>query len=226
MIRSLKKTTISTFSIGIILVWGMIPTKEAHACSSEPFIGSMCVVAFNFAPRNWAFAEGQILSISSNQTLFSLLGCTYGGDCRTSFGLPDTRGRTVIGAGQGAGLSNYGFGRRGGVERVAQTVQTLAAHSHTATSTVISSSVSMKASSGAADSGNPAGRSLATNSRAQTYNMTPPDVSMHADSIDMTGVSLQTTVQNTGGNQSFSIVQPYVALHWIIALQGLYPSRN
>ncbi len=218
--------SMSAFIVGVILTWSMVPTKEAHACSGDtPFLGSMCVVAFNFPPRGWAFAEGQLLPISQNTALFSLIGTIYGGDGRTSFALPDTRGRTIISAGRGPGLTQYQLGQRGGAERVTQTSQTLASHNHTAFNT-LSGSASLKANSGAASSNAPGGGSLANGSRILIYNTTAPDVVMHAGSIDMSGLSITTTVENAGGSQSFSIVQPYVALHWVIALVGIFPSRN
>ncbi|PSN11862.1 phage tail protein, partial [filamentous cyanobacterium CCT1] len=96
---------------------------------SDPFVGEIRMFAGNFAPRGWAFCNGQLIAISQNTALFSLLGTLYGGDGRTTFALPDLRGRTPIHAGQGAGLSDYPLGSRGGVEQVALTTEQLPAHS-------------------------------------------------------------------------------------------------
>src|SRR6185295_12464655 len=97
---------------------------------SEPFIGMIVMFAGNFAPRNWAFCNGQLLSIAQNTALFSILGTTYGGDGRTTFALPDLRGRVPIHPGQGPGTSNYSLGQQGGVENVTVTQNQLPAHSH------------------------------------------------------------------------------------------------
>ena len=98
----------------------------------EPFLGQLMLVPYNFAPRGWAFCEGQLLPISQYSALFSLLGTTYGGDGRTTFGLPDLRGRVPIGAGQGPGLSNYVLGAKSGVEQVTLTGSQIPSHSHAA----------------------------------------------------------------------------------------------
>ena len=96
----------------------------------EPFIGQIMMFGGNFAPRNWAFCDGQILAINSHTALFSILGTTYGGDGRTSFALPDLRGRAPIGEGQGPGLSNYHLGFMGGVENVTLNVNQIPPHAH------------------------------------------------------------------------------------------------
>ena len=98
---------------------------------SEPFIGEISIFGFNFAPRGWSTCDGQLLAISSNQALFSLLGTTYGGDGRTTFGLPDLRGRLPMHFGSGPGLTNRPIGQRGGAEQVTLTVGTMPSHNHT-----------------------------------------------------------------------------------------------
>jgi len=97
---------------------------------SQPFVGQISIFGFNFAPRGWAFCQGQLLSIAQNSALFSLLGTTYGGDGVTTFGLPDLRGRVPNGVGQGPGLANYVQGEVSGTESATLTVNNLAAHSH------------------------------------------------------------------------------------------------
>ena len=108
---------VSAFTVAIavlVVTFGEIPEAEA----SEPFIGTIQYFGFNFAPRGWGLCQGQLLPISQNTALFSLLGTTYGGDGRTTFGLPDDRGRVLIGMGTGPGLSAYTIGSRGGTETI------------------------------------------------------------------------------------------------------------
>ncbi|MBS4000897.1 MAG: tail fiber protein [Desulfobulbaceae bacterium] len=110
-----------------IALYGIFPSRN----NTEPFIGAISIHGFNFAPRNWAFCEGQLLSIAQNTALFSLLGTTYGGNGQTTFALPDLRGRVPIGPGQGPGLTNRSWGEVGGTETITITVGQLPAHSHT-----------------------------------------------------------------------------------------------
>ena len=170
---------------------------------SEPFLAEIRIVGFNFAPRGWAFCDGQILPINQNQSLFSLLGTTYGGDGRTSFALPDLRSRTPFHRGDG-----YQLGQKGGAETVTLTAAQIAAHTHAA-----------KASSTLGDQNPPAGRVLAAVPN-------PPDV-LYRDPEAATTTALRSgTVTNAGGGQAHNNMQPYLALTFCIALQGLFPSRN
>ena len=116
----------------------------------EPFVGEIRMFAGNFAPRGWAFCDGQLLSVSDNDALFSLLGTIYGGDGRTTFGLPDLRGRIPIHAGQGSGLSNRRLGSKGGAEQVTVTVNQTPTHTH-----------DWKATDGLAQNDSPANTGLA-----------------------------------------------------------------
>ena len=184
-----------------------LPTPKANA--QEPFLGQMSWFAGNFAPRGWAFCDGQILPINQNQSLYSLLGTTYGGDGRTSFALPDMRGRTPIHFGHGAGLSDYPLGQKAGVEFVTLTPNQLPAHSHT---------TQLKATADAADGTSPSGAALAESSE-----------NMYAESASATGSNLASSsivVLNSGNSQAHENRMPYTALNCIIALQGLFPSRN
>lgn len=206
---------------GAIALSAMAWSPAARACGTDPLLGIICIAPYTFAPRGYAFTNGQLLSISQNSALFSLLGCTYGGDCRTNFGLPDTRGRVIIGAGQGPGLRDYALGEMSGSEQVTLTQAQMPVHNHTA-----STSVSIKAhgvsSAGNADS--PAGNTWAAKSRGGQYSSATPNVDMAAGAIEVTGAS--TVIGNAGGNQPFSILQPYLVLNPIIATVGVYPSRN
>lgn len=171
----------------------------------------------NFAPRGWAFCDGQLLAISQNTALFSILGTTYGGDGRTTFALPDLRGRAPIGPRNGPGLSDYRLGQRGGVETVTLNITQIPSHTH-AHELKVSSADSSQAvptlGSSVATPGVPAGRGI-----TQTYgfNNTTPDVALNSNSL---------ALGNTGGNLSHENRQPYLAVNYIIALVGIFPSRN
>ncbi len=173
----------------------------------QPLIGTVQLFAGNFAPRGWALCEGQLLAISSNTALFSILGTTYGGDGRTSFGLPDLRGAIAVGKGQRPGQpTNFRLGQKGGADTTTLITQNLPAHGH-----------ALFTSSNPADSPNPAGAFLPDNPRSGP---------MAYASAQGTAQQMGNAVGNTGSNQSFNNLQPYTAINYIIALQGLYPSRN
>ncbi|MAP80541.1 MAG: phage tail protein [Aequorivita sp.] len=169
----------------------------------EPFLGQIQAFGFNFAPRGWAKCEGQLLAISQNTALFSLLGTTYGGDGRTTFGLPDLRGRVIISPGQGPGLDNISWGQKSGAHSVSLNTTNLPAHSH---------SVQLNA----AEEGNldnPDGNYIAGNGMLSFSN---------AQNATMAA----STTANTGGNIPVNIRNPYVGIYYCIALVGIYPSRN
>lgn len=171
---------------------------------SEPFVGEIRMFAGNFAPRGWAFCDGQLLAVSQNDALFSLLGTIYGGDGRTTFGLPDLRGRLPIHAGSGPGLSNRRLGSKGGAENVTLTTNQLPSHTHPLT--------------GAAQQPNstsPTGNLLAQSGQTDLYRQDTPAVNMAS-----------TSITSVGGSQSHSNLMPFLCVHFIIALVGIYPSRN
>lgn len=175
----------------------------------DPLLGTIILFAGNFAPRGWAFCHGQILPIAQNTALFSILGTTYGGDGRTTFALPDLRGRVPVGQGQGPGLSPIQLGERGGSSTVTLTQAQMPAHVHTATSTLPVSAANARVSS-------PVGNVLA---------VTPDEIyGPPSSATDSTAVS--TTVDAAGGSQPVSVMPPYLGMNYIIALQGIYPSRD
>jgi len=207
-----------------LLLAAGLPSTPAQACGGiDSFIASMCVFAGNFAPRNYAFAQGQLLPISSNTALFSLVGTLYGGDGRTTFALPDTRGRALIGAGQGPGLSNYRVGQRGGLETVTLTAAQMPSHNHGATTTVSASATANANSLG--NSADPAGNVWAFKGRTNIYSDQAPNVTMSAAAISINATG-DTAIGNTGGSQGHENRPPFLAMNWIIALQGTFPSRN
>ncbi|CAA0096567.1 Uncharacterised protein [BD1-7 clade bacterium] len=177
--------------------------------SADPFLGEIQPFGFNFNPRGWALCQGQLLPISQNTALFSLLGTTYGGDGRTTFGLPDLRGRSMVGVGSGPGLDTIAWGERGGANEITLTVAQLPAHSHIAT---------LHAETKAGDANNPQNKLLAITS---TNIYTTPDPAsnktMHPESI---------VVNNAGAGLPFSIDSPYLGVYIGIALLGIYPSRS
>ena len=181
----------------------------------DPFLAEIVMFGGNFAPRGWAKCEGQLLPINSNSALFSILGTMYGGDGRTTFGLPDMRGRTPVGVGRGPGLSDYRQVPGGGHEQVHLNVTNLPAHNHTA-------SASLKASFtpplGGGTLTNPSGANLSSSGET-IYTTNAANQTMAADSVAV-------TIGNTGGNIPFSVVQPWCAVQFIIALQGVFPSRS
>jgi microcystin-dependent protein len=172
---------------------------------STPMIGEIRMFAGNFAPRGWALCQGQLLSIASNSALFSILGTTYGGDGRSTFGLPDLRGRFPMHSGTGPGLRSHPLGQKAGTFQITLNNTQLPSHSHTG---------KIRASATPADSSDPAGNS--------------PGMAPAYSTADATEDQREGTVQtdNTGGGQSVSIQNPYLAVRFIIALQGIFPSRN
>ena len=207
----------STVALSAGLGW----SQPANA--SEPFLAEIKMFGGNFAPRGYAFCDGQLLAISSNTAVFSLLGTTFGGDGRTTFALPDLRGRTAVHPGTGPGLSNIRLGQRGGAENVTLSISNMPSHTHTATTTVDSITATLNGTNSAGDSSTPGGNSLASKNRTDIYSTNAPDVSMHAGSITATGTA-STTVNNTGSGSAFSIRAPYLGINHIIALPGLFPS--
>jgi len=175
---------------------------------SDPFIAEIKMFAGNFAPKNYAFCSGQILTIAQNTALFSLVGTTYGGNGTTTFGLPDLRGRGAIQQGQGPGLTQYVLGQQAGTETVTLSTAQLPQHSHTP-----------QASSAAGNSANPSGNTWAASVGGRTppplYSNTAPNTLMSANAL-----------ASNGGGLPHENRQPYLVVNYIIALSGIFPSRN
>lgn len=197
---------VGTIASSLALVIGLSVSQSAFA--SDPFIGQIQMVGFNFAPRGWAFCDGQILPITQHTALFSLLGTTYGGDGRTTFGLPDLRGRVAIHPGNGPGLSSYSWGERGGVETVTLTQGQMPSHNHTAV---------LRGKDDRGDNATPNENSLAGKKGTKIYSSETPDVNLHVDSIN---------IGDAGGNQAHENRMPYLSVYHTIALEGIFPSRN
>lgn len=171
---------------------------------SEPFVAEIRIFAGNFAPRGWAFCNGQLLPISQNTALFSLIGTTYGGDGRTTTALPDLQGRAPMHPGRGPGLTSRRLGERGGVETVTLTEAQMANHNHP-----------LRADSAQGNSRTPTGNALARAAGGLAY----------APANNLVAMSDQ-ALPSTGGSQAHNNLQPFLTMNYIIALVGLYPSRS
>lgn len=189
----------------LIGLFAILSMGKANAQQVETFLGEIRMFAGNFAPTGWAFCQGQLLPIAQNQALFSLLGTTYGGDGRTSFALPDLRGRVPVGFGQGPGLSNREIGEKFGSELVTLNINQMPSHNHTVNAVTTEGNQNLPTNS------------LPANTKAldKEYSDANANTTMKA-----------TMVNPTGGNQPFGVSQPSLGVNFIIALQGIYPSRN
>lgn len=188
----------------------------------EGFIGEVRMFGGNFAPRAWAFCDGQLMAISSNTALFSLIGCTYGGDCRTTFALPDMRGRSCLQQGRGPGLSDWRLGEKGGQERVSLTLANLPNHNHMMFKQDITVTSQQKAFNDEGTTEEPDGAFPALIDGKNVYASEEDGLGQPA--TVHVGNTLAAT--NTGAGQSFDIHSPYTAVNFIICLQGVFPSRN
>jgi microcystin-dependent protein len=170
---------------------------------ATPFIAQISLFAGTFAPRGWMFCNGQMLSIAQNTALFALIGTTYGGNGQTTFALPDLRGRVPLGTGLGPGLSNYSLGQQSGTETVTLLSTQIPAHNH-----------ALQASTAAPSTPTPANASLPTGS-SRIYAAGGASQTLNPTSIG-----------SAGGSQPHPNMQPYLALNYIIAVEGIFPSRN
>jgi len=190
--------------LSMVFLTGVLSMQaNAGTSANEAYIGDLKWVAFNFAPRGWAQCDGQLMSINQNSALFSLLGTTYGGDGRTTFGLPDLRGRNMVHQGTGPGLTTRQLGQKSGVETVALSVNYLPWHRH-----------ALFGSTSTADQLGAANNAYATPARSRIY-AAAPNTLMDAASI-----------ANSGNSQPHENMAPTNTLNCIIALVGLYPTRN
>ena len=180
----------------------------------DGYIGQVLMFAGNFAPRNWALCDGQLLPIASNQALFSIIGTNYGGDGRTSFALPDLRGRVPLPPGNGPGLSHRTLGGKGGTETNMLNKNQMPAHSHTATAKA-------KAFNAAGNAATPVNNSWSVDAGGTSISY-----SDQAPNADMNAATVEVQIQNEGNSQPIDNMQPYLGVNYIICLEGLYPSRS
>lgn len=183
----------------------------------EQYIGQIMMFAGNFAPRNWAMCDGQLLPIANYTALFSILGTTYGGDGRTTFGLPNLKGRAALHPGRGPGLTDIRLGQQGGNDNVQLSILELPNHDHSGAT--LKGTLGVNEEDG--DSEDPQGRNFGVATSGTPYNSNANDKVMAADTVSITGET-----GNTGGGSPFPSRNPYQGMNYIIALEGLYPPRS
>lgn len=211
--------------IGLLFICFFLTHSSVKA--QEGYIGEIRLFAGNFAPRGWAFCNGQLLAISSNSALFSILGTTYGGDGRTTFALPDLRGRTPIhwGNSTGPGLSSYRLGEKVGTEYNILNITQLPSHSHTA---VITGGGNLLLSTDNAVRSTPQANDVPASALFGSGLGATPVKAYGPPTNTVSGQPLggNISIGNTGGNQQVRNVQPSLTLNYIICMQGVFPSRN
>ena len=190
----------------------LLLTLSQEVLAQDCFLGEIKMFGGNFAPRNWALCEGQILGISNNQSLFSILGTTYGGDGRTSFGLPDLRGRSAVGAGTGPGLSNIRLGRKGGQDSILNT-NYLPNHSHTEY---------IKVADGKGDTFESNDDYISQHSSIEYQQYAEKTNAKFDSNAQVLGV----VTNATGTTQNIPIRDPYLGVNYIICITGTFPPRN
>lgn len=173
---------------------------------ADPFVAEIRIFPFNFAPKGWAWCDGQLLPISQNTALFSLLGTTYGGNGQSNFALPDLQGRAAMQPEQGPGLSLYNLGQSGGAESVTLLETEIPSHNHT-----------MQVSDIAGNSTTPAANTMAVGAKG-----TP----MYAPISGATGTLNASTITTSGGSMPHNNMQPYLTMYFAIAMQGVFPPRT
>lgn len=182
----------------------------------EPYLATITNFAGNFAPRGWMFCQGQLLSIAEYNALFALIGTTYGGDGQVTFGLPDFRSRVAVHEGQGPGLSNYSIGEMSGTESVTLLSINLPMHNHSLVSLTNTAQPVSTATTG-------------NSTMAGGYPAAGASVPLFANSSDGSFMGSWSSLGSTpiaGSNQPVSILQPYLSMNFIIAVEGIFPSRN
>lgn len=201
--------TIATTAALACAALGVTAPQKAQA-QAEPLLGQVSLFGFNFCPRGWAPADGQLLPIAQYNALFSLFGTIYGGDGRTTFALPDLRGRAPINDGDGTGLPDYNIGNRGGSVDFTLTTQNLPSHNHLVNATTESAT-----KGGPGDDFLAVPKVVPNTTRVKIYGEGPADTVMD-----------QAMIGHTGSNTAVSKRSPYLAMNWCVALQGIFPSRE
>lgn len=200
----------ATLAAAAMIAGGMMTAPAPAKAQSDPLLGQMMLFGGNFCPRGWTAADGKLLAISQYQAVFSIMGTTYGGDGRTTFGMPDLRGRAPISVGSGPGLPNYAQGSKGGSTEFSVRVANMPSHTHTGT---------IAASPEDGNTNAPVRNSFAKSTNgANSYITGDPAVNnMHPNVL---------RINPTGGSLPVNKVSPYLTLQWCVALQGVFPSRN
>lgn len=210
---------------------------------ADPFLGEIRMAGFNFNPYGWALCQGQMMPLNQNTALFALLGTQFGGDGVSTFGLPDLRSRTPVGQGQGPGLSNYEMGEKGGTETFTALTSNMPTHNHALALNAVNNLAGITAvqvvnadatsstpiAGGCLGIANDGGGSILNlyHSGNDNAGNPLPRVNLAPQPVTVTGgVTVTGTVGVAGGNLPYSVLSPYLSVNFIIALQGVFPSRN
>ena len=177
----------------------------------DAYTGEIRLFPFTFAPRNWALCQGQLMAISQNTALFSLLGTNFGGDGRSTFGLPNLQGQVVVGTGQGAGLSSYAIGQSGGTAGVALALNQMPAHNHNLN---VNTTDGAQPTSSGAQLSKAATGGRGNETLANLYNAVSPKTPLSS-----------TILTRTGAGTSHNNLQPYLTMNYCICMNGVYPQR-
>ncbi|WP_321877603.1 phage tail protein [Paraburkholderia bannensis] len=202
---------------------------------SDPYLGEIRMAGFNFAPQGWALCQGQVMSLAQNQALFALLGTTYGGNGVQTFGLPDLRGRSPVGFGEGPGLSNIVLGEVAGTETVTLNQNQLPMHNHAVTVTppaAVTAPINIPASTATTGqqsepSTNTVLGTVNTGGRASNFYVAGDGTTtLKPFNVTVNAGAPTVAVQQAGASQPFSLRNPYLGVNFIIALQGIFPTRG
>lgn len=200
---------------------------------SDPFMGEIRMVGFNFAPRGWATCQGQIMAIAQNSALFALLGTIYGGNGQTTFGLPNFSGRSPVGQGTGPGLTPITIGEVAGTENITMNINQMPMHTHvaTASSSTGTAQIAVPAATTGTTQATPSTGTvlgpIAAAGRAGTLYCTgAADTTLAPFNSNVTVQAPTITVGTAGSSQPLPLRNPYLGTNFIIALEGIFPSRN
>ncbi len=200
------------------LLLSLIPCESK---AQDPFIGEIRLMGTSYCPQDWAEADGSLLNVAEYDALFSLFNCTFGGDCQTTFALPDLRGRVPVGIGAGPGLTPRNLGTLGGSEAEGLSISQMPIHRHSLSGVTLKGTVQVSSSAGTTNA--PSGKALSDSNRTSLYGDGSLDSSLVADSVSVSGQSGD-EVAASGGGQPHNNMPPYIALRYCVALKGTYPT--
>jgi microcystin-dependent protein len=205
--------------MNVLLLFVICAMSSFDGQAQNAFTGEVKLFAGYFAPRGWAFCDGQEMQITQNTALYALLGNQFGGNGRTTFALPDLRGRVAVGPRRGNGLSNFTQGQQGGSKTNTLNTSQLPSHSHTASGVI-------RASSAKATSKDPTGNYFASARQVEGRNEFEVFSYTSSKNVDMNADAINVTVGTTGSSKEFNNLQPFLAINYIICLYGTFPPRQ
>jgi microcystin-dependent protein len=205
--------------MNVLMLFVICAMSSFDGQAQDAFTGEVKLFAGNFAPRGWAFCDGQEMQITQNTALYALLGNQFGGNGRTTFALPDLRGRVAVGPRRGNGLSNFTQGQQGGSKTNTLNTSQLPSHSHTASGVI-------RASSAKATSKDPTGNYFASAIQVDGRNEFEVFSYTSSKNVDMNADAINVTVGTTGSSKEFNNLQPFLAINYIICLYGTFPPRQ